>query len=291
MTEKTAAIAEEKEIENGEMDEELETKSEDDDAEDETKSGNEDTSDQASQDDLDSEVEITIGDEEPEKHEPAPDWVKELRKQNREDKKRIRELESRLEEKKAPESTLGQKPTLESFDYDTDKFDHALSDWYEKKRQIDDQKAKQKAEQERQEQEWKGRLDEHERKKSELKARDFEDAEFIVQNALDQTQQGIIIHGADNSAQLFYALGKNQKKLSELAQIKDPVKFSFAIAKLETQLKVNKRTPPPPESKVVGSGSVTGTVDGTLDRLRKEAEKTGDYSKVHAYKREKRASA
>jgi len=108
---------------------------------------------------------------------------------------------------------------------------------------------------------------------------------------LNVTQQGVVIQGAENPALVIYALGKNPKKAKELASIADPVKFAFAIAKLETQLKVTgKRTPPPPE-KTVGGGTapIRGAVDSNLERLREDAARTGDYSKVYAYKKQKRA--
>jgi hypothetical protein len=90
---------------------------------------------------------------------------------------------------------------------------------------------------------------------------------------------------------LIYAIGKSTKRAKELAAITDPVKFAFAVAKLETQLKVtNRKAASPPEKTVQGTGRVSGTVDSTLDRLRAEAEKTGNYSKVMAYKRQKRTA-
>ena len=124
-----------------------------------------------------------------------------------------------------------------------------------------------------------------------LKVRDFEDAEAVTGDALSNVQQGIIISGADNPALVVYALGKNPKRAKELAGITDPVQFAFAIAKLETQLKIqSKKTPPPPEKSVRGgSAPVSGAVDSTLERLRDEAARTGDMSKVIAYKRSKRS--
>jgi hypothetical protein len=54
-------------------------------------------------------------------------------------------------------------------------------------------------------------------------------------------------------------------------------------------LKINKRKPKTaPEKTIKGTGSISGTVDSNLDRLRAEAERTGDYSKVMQYKRKKR---
>ena len=86
---------------------------------------------------------------------------------------------------------------------------------------------------------------------------------------------------------VVYALGKNPKKAKEIAAITDPVKFAFAVAKLEKELKVtNRRAAPPPERTVQATGRVSGTVDSTRERLRPEAEKTGDYSKVFRYKRQ-----
>jgi len=142
---------------------------------------------------------------------------------------------------------------------------------------------------EKQQQEWQAKLQGYGKAKAELKVKDYDDAEGIVQESFNTTQQGVILQGADNPALLVYALGKNPKKAKELASISDPVKFAFAVAKLETQLKVtNRKAAPPPEKTVQGTGRISGSVDSTLDRLRADAEKSGDYSKVFAYKQQKR---
>jgi hypothetical protein len=101
----------------------------------------------------------------------------------------------------------------------------------------------------------------------------------------------MILQGAENPALLVYALGKNPKRAKELASIKDPVKFAFAVARLETQLKVTKRkASSKPDPKITGTGRVSGAVDSTLERLRADAERTGDYSKVFQYKKQKRSA-
>jgi hypothetical protein len=235
---------------------------------------------------------VTIGEEAPpqEEEKPAPEWVRELRKSHRELQKRNRELEAKLTQDQAPKSPeIGKKPTLEDFDYDAEKFENSLAQWFERKRQADEQAAKVQADIEKQQQEWQAKLQGYGKAKAELKVKDYDDAEGIVQESFNTTQQGVILQGADNPALLVYALGKNPKKAKELASISDPVKFAFAIAKLETQLKVtNRKAAPPPEKTVQGTGRVSGTVDSTLDRLRADAEKSGDYSKVMSYKRQKR---
>ena len=237
---------------------------------------------------------VTIGEEAPpqEEEKPAPEWVRELRKSHRELQKRNRELEAKLTQDQAPKAPeIGKKPTLEDFDYDAEKFENSLAQWFERKRQADEQAAKVQADIEKQQQEWQAKLQGYGKAKAELKVKDYDDAEGIVQESFNTTQQGVILQGADNPALLVYALGKNPKKAKELASISDPVKFAFAIAKLETQLKVtNRKAASPPEKTVQGTGRVSGTVDSTLDRLRADAEKSGDYSKVMAYKRQKRTA-
>ena len=241
------------------------------------------------------EVVISIGDEPIEEaKEQAPEWVRELRKADREKSKRIRELEAKLQSVASPDSkpiTLGKKPSLsdDGIDYDAEVFEQRLTEWHDRKHQIEQQENEQKRERDAQEQAWKDRLDAYAKSKESLKVKDYEDAEAVAQETLNVTQQGILVQGADNPALIIYALGKNPAKAKELAGIKDPVKFAFAIAKLETQLKVtNRKAPPPPEKVIQGTGRASGAIDSTLERLRAEAEKTGDMSKVLAYKRNNR---
>lgn len=246
--------------------------------------------------DEDDEVVVSIGEESPphEEETRAPEWVRELRKQNREKERRIRELEARLQTTAQTENkpvVLGAKPKLEDHDYDTEKFEAALADWYERKRAADQEAEKARQAEQAQRDAWQARLESYGKARAELKVKDFEDAESTAQELLDVTQQGIVVQGADNPALVIYALGKNPKKAKEIAGIKDPVKFAFAVAKLEKELKVtNRKAAPPPERTVQGTGRVSGAVDSTLERLRAEAERTGDMTKVLAYKRQKRAA-
>lgn len=239
----------------------------------------------------DEEFSVSIGEEEPEEtpHGPAPAWVKEMRKQNRELKRQLRDIQKAAPAQSAqPAIELGEKPTLEGVDYDTQKYETALAKWYAKKLKIDERAAQAKAQAEEHARRWQERLGTYERDKLALGAEDFEDAEAVVLAHFDVAQQSIIVSGAKDSALLVYALGKNPAKAEALGAIKDPVQFAFAVARLEAQLKVSGKTPAtPPETRVTGSGRVSGGSDATLERLRAEAEKTGDYTKVSAYKRSK----
>jgi hypothetical protein len=257
-----------------------------------------DQDDQQSGDDQegdDNEVIVSIGEDAPPPDEQAhaPGWVKELRKANREKEKRIRELEAKLTQttEKKPVA-LGAKPKLEDFDYDADKFESALADWFERKRQADTEAQKLQQAEQAQKQAWQEKLDGYGKAKAELKVRDFEDAEAVAQELFNITQQGVVLQGADNPALVIYALGKNPKKAAELAKIEDPVKFAFAVAKLEKELKVtNRKAAPAPERMISSTGRVSGAVDSTLERLREEAARTGNMTKVIQYKAQKRAAS
>lgn len=219
----------------------------------------------------------------------APKWVKELREKDRKSSKRIKELESQLADKQKPTHVeLGDKPTLESAGFDTDKYDADMQAWYERKREIDAQEAAQKAKQETSDKAWQDRLSSYEAKKSEVKTkvRDYDEAEEVARETLSQTQQGILIHAADNPELLIYHLGKNPQKAKELADIQDPIQFAFAAAKIDSKLKVQSRKPKTqPEGRPSGSASLSGVIDTHLDALEKEADRTGDRSKFIAYKK------
>lgn len=238
------------------------------------------------------EVVVTIAGESPppeEEEQKAPEWVRNLRKSYRELQREKRELEEKLKmvtpaTEQSP-VVLGKKPTLEQCDYDSDKFENELAAWFERKRQADEAEATQRARQQSEQEAWQKKLESYNQSKTGLKVSDFTEAEETVLESLSVTQQGIILQGAQNPAVMVYALGKNPKKAKELAQITDPVAFAFAVAKLETQLSVTKKQAPPPEKRIIGNGSL-GTSSVQLDRLRDEAARTGDFTKVIAFKKQ-----
>lgn len=238
-------------------------------------------------------VVVTIGDDpapdEEEEAKAAPQWVKDLRKTTREQQKKIRELEAQVAQAKPKDEVpaLGAKPTLEGCDYDAEEFEKQYDAWLARKQKVEAAERDKQREAEEQQKAWQQTLDAYHGAKTGLKVKDFEDAEELVVGAFSETQQGVILSGAENAALVVYALGKNPKKSAELAAIKDPIKFAFAIAKLEGQLKVQSRKPATqPESTISGTAPKSGTVDNQLERLRAEAAKTNDYSKVTAYKRQ-----
>jgi len=225
---------------------------------------------------------VTIGDSpapEEEEAKGAPEWVKELRKSHKELQRENRELKERFksvdEAPKAPE--LGKKPTLEQLDYDTEKFEVAITEWYDSKRQVEEYQRQVEQAQRQQQEDWQQKLNGYNEAKAQLKVKDFADAEDNLKDVLSVTQQGILLQGAKNPALLVYALGKNQKRAKELAAIADPIKFAFELATLESDLKTSnkKPSPPQPEKSIKSTGKISGGGSAaTLERLRDEATKT-----------------
>ena len=239
---------------------------------------------------------VSIGEESPPQEEEvrAPAWVRELRKSNREKERKIRELEAHINAAatEIKPVALGKKPSLEDCDYDSEEYENKLSAWYDDKRIHDASEAEAVARRDADAKAWQGKLNSYAKARASLKVHDYEDAEAVALETFSVMQQGIVIQGSDNPALIVYALGKNAVRAKELASITDPVKFAFAVAKLETQLKVtNRKAAASPERTISsGGGRISGSVDSTLDRLRDEALKTGDLSKVMAYKRSKKSN-
>lgn len=222
----------------------------------------------------------------------AADWVKELRRNQRELTRRNRELEDQLKISQPKQLVeLGPKPTLEGCNYEEEKFETALTSWHEAKRKQADAAAEAEAEVVKSKNDWQTIQANHRTAAVALKVRDYDAAEDVAKDTLSVVQQGIILQGATNSALVIYALGTNPTKARELASIKDPIKFAFAVAQLETKLKLSPTKPPAPEKIVrTGGAPLSNASEKHLDKLRADATKTGDYTKVVAYKRQLRAS-
>lgn len=283
MDEDQGIIAEQVEDEVGEVEEQ---EGQDETGEDQAEEAEESAADDGG------EVAVTIGDDPGDDDEPpeeAPSWVKRVREQNRDLKKRLKELEKAQPVKAAP--PLRPKPTLEAADYDSERFEKDLASWYEEKNAHDASEAKKREAEQKQQRAWQDKVSRYETLKGELKASDKEDAEEAVKDAFDATKQGIIIQGAKNPALVVYALGKNPARLAELAEITDPVVFAFEVARLETEIKMRPRkAPPKPERSIKsGTGTMSGALDKTLERLEAEAAKTGDRTAVIRYKRQQAA--
>ncbi len=234
---------------------------------------------------------VSIGDEEPEVIEDDSSVIKGFREREKKKSKRIKELESELQkysvEKKPIE--LGEEPTLESCDYDSTLLKTKLREYDKRKANLDKANAEKKEAEETQAKDWQSKVDAYTEAKTSLKVKNFDEVEEIVKEKIDENRQGIILHVAKESALSIYALGKNSKKLDDLAKIKDPLKFAYAVGQMEAQLKVtNRKKPPAPEKRLSSSGGTAGITDKTEDRLREKAMESGDFTELHKYRKEQR---
>lgn len=214
----------------------------------------------------DEEIQLTEDDDDHVDGQPAPQWVKDLRKNNREKDKELRELRRQLEEIQSkpaevqqPQSdALPPKPTLESCDYDEAAFEQAVTDWHEKKSRAEQQKHQQERQQQENIQKFQQRLQKHQERATKLPVKDYRETEEIVRRELPVIQQEILIHAADEGSELIaYALGKNPQLRQRVAAETDPIRAAFLLGQISKQVslapKPKKAIKPEPE--VRGGGA------------------------------------
>lgn len=217
--------------------------------------------------------------------------IKRIRKEYRELSRKYKALEHQVTAEQPPAATqapvLGAKPTLEACEWDSEKYEAALDQWHDKKSEVEahlrDQEAKQKATQD----EILKKIDRYEKEKAKIRIADFEEAEAAFADAISGDARAVFLQYADRPEAVVYAIGKSPELRQKFASINNPGQLIKEIAILETRLSVNKAAAkakiPPPE-KPAPAGTAGGGTDETLARLRAEADKTGDLSKVIAYK-------
>lgn len=231
------------------------------------------------------EIVVTIEGEEKEE-EKAPSWVKELRRKNREDQKRIRELEQQLNAVNGQSVKLPTKPKLADFDYDEDEFDKAMDSYYAEKAKYDAEERKKAEAVEEVEKAFKERQTAYIEAKSAFPAEQIQECESIVTSVLSPPRQAMLLDVADDAAKLVFALGQNESVLQELSKIKSDGQFIKKLVQIEGKTQVTtKQKAPPPERRVSGGGRAPGSSQSRLDELRAEAERSGDFTKYYEYKR------
>lgn len=211
------------------------------------------------------------------------------------------ELRKAQSDKKALEQTskpqpivVGEKPTLWDDDIagDEDKYDAAILAWDGRKRQAEAQANTVSDDQRKQNEIWQARTADFAQKRTAYPPALMNDCETALASTLSEPQRIAIIRYAKNPAALTVALGRSPAKLDALAKVEDIGEFIAATALLERDVKMPTRKPSAqPDEPVRGSASMTASTDAELARLEKEADRTGDRSKIAAYRREKRIAA
>jgi hypothetical protein len=236
------------------------------------------------------ELTATIGEPEPEEEEKhAPGWVRELRKENREKAKKLKEYEAELQRlrggQEKPEPL--KKPQLADFDYDEEKFEEAVEKYFQSKAEQDKEQEKKRQAEEETQKEWQARQEAYKEAKTRFSAEEMEDAESEVVSVLSPARQAMLLDVADDPATLVLALGKNPEVLRRIAAIKSDGQAIKEMVKIEMNIKVTPKgkTPPPPERTISGSGKTAGAATTSLEKLKETAERTGDYTAYYAEKR------
>lgn len=209
----------------------------------------------------------------------APEWVKKVREENRELKRQLKQRESQQFE----QQVLREKPTLDDHDYDSDAFEQDYAQWLTEKQQVD---AQVHAERQKYQQY-------HERYKADVdaikaKAPDYDEVELSVVDVLSEQKQGLLQMLVDNPAKVVYALGKNSPAQLERLSKLDDIQFAKQIVLMEQQMssKTKSRNQNKPKPKTHELEGAAGGADTRLAKLEAEADRTGDRSKVAAYKKQ-----
>ncbi|HAV1619739.1 TPA: phage capsid protein [Enterobacter hormaechei subsp. steigerwaltii] len=198
---------------------------------------------------------------------PAPQWVKDLRKNNREKDKELRELRRQLEqvqsrptEQQPQQQTdaIPPKPTLESCEYDEESFEQAMTDWHEKKSRAEQQMQQKERQQQEYQQRFQQRVEAHKQRAAKLPVKDYQEMEEIVRAEVPDLHKEILIHCADEGSELIaYGLGKSQQLRQRVAAETDPIRAAFLLGQISKQVhlapKPKKAIKPEPE--VRGGGA------------------------------------
>lgn len=215
--------------------------------------------------------------------------VKHLRTQLTEQRKELEQLRKAAPAAKAIE--VGEKPTLAACEYDEEVFERELDQWKGRKAKAEAQVAEAQQTQQQAAEAWTNELQGHHAKKAALKFKDVQEAEDLALASLSEVQQAVIVKAAGNSAMVVYALGKHPGKLAEISKITDPIKLAVAVSKMEGKMSVKRGGPPEPERIARGGAPAAGAKDKELERLEKEADRTGDSSELIAYRAKKKSRA
>ena len=232
----------------------------------------------------------------------ATPLVKDLREQLKtaaKERRELKELKAKIEaekkasvEKQLPE--LGAKPKLEDFDYDDDEYEKAILDWHERKKAHDAEAAEVEKKAQSLQEAYDNRLNKYYAEKETLAVDDMEDADAAVKSALSKARQSYLITAGKGSAKFILALGRDPKRLARLAAIKDDVEFIAEAAILSAQLKdktMKPQTKPEKRVKSSGGGALSGNDAKELERLEKEADRTGDRSAIQRFNRERQKAS
>lgn len=210
--------------------------------------------------------------------------IRRLRERNRELNRRLGDARRSIPPEQPIE--LGEEPTWESCDYDEERWKNEHKAWEAKKTVYERKRAAEAEEARRTEEGWRRDMDAYNRRKKELAIPDYEDIESSVTQVLSPMQQAVIVKAAADPAVFVAAIGRSEDKLEALAKIDDPIKLAVAVTNMEGSIRmVVRRKGANVDEPVYGSAPIPRGVDSRLAYLEKQAQQSGDYTKLFDYKR------
>lgn len=220
------------------------------------------------------------------------DWGRDQARARMAAERRLAELESASE----PEIVVGDKPKMEDFDYDADRFEAATDQWYGRKSQAERQKASKDAvqsEASRKVQDLQVSYRTSATRLAPANAAVFDEADKAVREALGDDAPIAMAGYFKEPAKLVIALHKYPSRLQAIADEPDNMKKLLMLKEIEMAIKSSgtQRRAPAPESETIqrGSAPISPRSDKKLEALEAKAAKSGDRSELIAYKASKKA--
>lgn len=232
-----------------------------------------------------------VGQEQDQQKAEESSVIREMRKQLREKERKLRELEAKGAEQVVVEAKdPGEMPDIDAFDYDTERYKAAVQKWVADKSKYERQVSEQQGKQQEVVKAYESALSEY--KTNGAKIKGFDDAEKEVASVLSVEQQNMLLLKAPKEAhRIVLALSRSPDQLERLAKIKDPVDFGIELGDLKRRAQSAPRAPAKSvkaEREIKGSSGVASAT--SLDRLKKAAQESGDYSAYYDAKRKAAAS-
>lgn len=229
------------------------------------------------------EEDVSFDEEKPEEEKEDTPVIRNMRKLLKEAQREAKEAKREAERLKSsqvkPEDD--PKPKLKDFDYDEEAYEKARDEWAEreaKRNEVENQKNKA----------FMDKKEAYTKARESTKLPGFADNEREVFSTLSPAQQAILIHAAKGGPErIIQALGKAPERLKSLAAIEDPILFGAELRELELTLKSKtaERKPAQAEETFKGSPPTNNSYEKQLAKLEKEADATGDRSKILAFKK------
>lgn len=236
-------------------------------------------------------------------------------------KEKNRDLKGELEELKRQNEALQQaqpapvqakaRPKLEDFEYDEDKYNKAMDDYYlsqvdQRLNQTQTQRQQQEQVQ-RQQEAIRKASDDHYKRAQELVTKHaispevYKNSDEKVRSAFDQISPGngdsitdhLISILGEGSEKVLFAIGRNQNELDKIQSmyIRDPVGLELSAylgqKKAEFTMPARKKSQAPKPARQL-SGETTKSAATNLHRRYKDAEKKGDRSAAFKVRMEAR---